>query len=47
MPPVIGICSATEGVRWRDWEVLCDISPRTYSDAVQDAGGLAADPAAR
>jgi putative glutamine amidotransferase len=38
---VIGICSATEVVRWRSWEVLCNISPRTYSDAVQDAGGLA------
>jgi putative glutamine amidotransferase len=39
--PVIGICSATEIVRWRAWEVLCNISPRVYSDAVQDAGGLA------
>jgi putative glutamine amidotransferase len=38
---VIGICSATEVVRWRTWEVLCNISPRVYSDAVQDAGGLA------
>ncbi len=38
---MIGICSATEIVRWRNWEVLCNISPRTYSDAVQDAGGLA------
>ena len=38
---MIGICSATEIVRWRDWKVLCNISPRTYSDAVQDAGGLA------
>ena len=39
--PVIGICSAVEIVRWRTWEVLCNISPRTYSDAVQAAGGLA------
>lgn len=39
--PVIGICSATEVVRWHAWEVLCNISPRTYSDAVQAAGGLA------
>jgi putative glutamine amidotransferase len=39
--PVIGICSAMEVVRWRAWEMLCNISPRVYSDAVQDAGGLA------
>ena len=39
--PVIGICSATEVVRWRAWEVLCNLSPRTYSDAVQAAGALA------
>jgi putative glutamine amidotransferase len=37
---VIGICSATEVVRWRAWEVLCNISPRVYSEAVQAAGGL-------
>ncbi len=39
--PVIGICSAMELVRWRAWEVLCNISPRVYSKAVQAAGGLA------
>jgi putative glutamine amidotransferase len=39
--PVIGICGATEVVRWRAWEVLCNISPRTYSEAVQAAGGIA------
>ncbi len=39
--PVIGICSAMEVVRWRAWEVLCNISPRVYSEAVQAAGGLA------
>ncbi len=39
--PVIGICSALEVVRWRAWEVLCNISPRVYSEAVQVAGGLA------
>ena len=39
--PVIGICAATEVVRWMSWETLCNISPRTYSDAVQAADGLA------
>ena len=39
--PVIGICSATEVVRWRAWEMLCNLSPRTYADAVQAAGALA------
>ncbi|HEU0025033.1 MAG TPA: gamma-glutamyl-gamma-aminobutyrate hydrolase family protein [Thermoleophilaceae bacterium] len=39
--PVIGICSATEVAAWRGWEVLVNLSPRTYSDAVQDAGAMA------
>jgi putative glutamine amidotransferase len=39
--PVIGICASLEEVRWGPWEALCDISPRTYSLAVQRAGGLA------
>jgi putative glutamine amidotransferase len=39
--PVIGICSAIETARWGAWEALCDLVPRTYSLAVQRAGGLA------
>ena len=39
--PVIGICSATEVVRWRAWEMLCNLSPRTYSNAVQAADAMA------
>ena len=39
--PVIGICSAIETARWGAWEALCDLVPRTYSLAVQRAGGIA------
>ena len=39
--PVIGICSAIETARWGAWEALCDLVPRSYSLAVQRAGGLA------
>jgi putative glutamine amidotransferase len=39
--PVIGICSAVESVRWGPWEAVCDLTPRTYSLAVQRAGGIA------
>ena len=39
--PVIGICSATEVVRGRAWEMLCNLSPRTYSNAVQAADAMA------
>jgi putative glutamine amidotransferase len=39
--PVIGICSAVESAKWAAWEVLVNLSPRTYSLAVQRAGGLA------
>jgi putative glutamine amidotransferase len=39
--PVIGICSAVESARWAAWEVVVNLSPRTYSLAVQRAGGLA------
>ena len=39
--PVIGICSAIESARWAAWEVVVNLSPRTYSLAVQRAGGLA------
>jgi putative glutamine amidotransferase len=39
--PVIGICSAIETARYGPWEALCDLVPRSYSLAVQRAGGLA------
>ncbi len=39
--PVIGICSAIETARWGAWEAQCDLVPRSYSLAVQRAGGLA------
>ena len=39
--PVIGICAAIESAQWAAWEVLVNLSPRTYSLAVQRAGGLA------
>jgi putative glutamine amidotransferase len=38
---VIGICAATEVARWRAWEVVCNLSPHSYADAVQAAGGMA------
>jgi putative glutamine amidotransferase len=39
--PVIGICAAIESARWAAWEVMVNLSPRTYSLAVQRAGGMA------
>jgi putative glutamine amidotransferase len=39
--PVIGICAAIESARWAAWEVVVNLSPRTYSLAVQRAGGIA------
>ena len=39
--PVIGICSAIESASWGAWEVVCNLSPRSYSLAVQRAGGVA------
>jgi putative glutamine amidotransferase len=39
--PVIGICAAIESAKWAAWEVLVNLSPRTYSLAVQRAGGIA------
>jgi putative glutamine amidotransferase len=39
--PVIGICAAIETARWAAWELLVNLSPRSYSLAVQRAGGLA------
>ncbi|HEY7453813.1 MAG TPA: gamma-glutamyl-gamma-aminobutyrate hydrolase family protein [Thermoleophilaceae bacterium] len=39
--PVIGICAAIETAQWAAWEVTVNLSPRTYSLAVQRAGGVA------
>jgi putative glutamine amidotransferase len=39
--PVIGICAAIECAKWAAWEVVVNLSPRTYSLAVQRAGGIA------
>jgi putative glutamine amidotransferase len=39
--PVIGICAAIETAKWAAWEVLVNLSPRTYSLAVQRAGAVA------
>jgi putative glutamine amidotransferase len=48
--PVIGICTAMERARWSVWDQDAYLLPRSYVDAVQDAGGLALllppDPAA-
>ena len=39
--PVIGICTSMERARWGAWDAVCNLSPRSYSLAVQRAGGVA------
>ena len=39
--PVVGICAAVERAAWGAWDVVCNLSPRSYSLTVQAAGGLA------
>jgi putative glutamine amidotransferase len=39
--PVIGICSAIERASYGAWQLVCNLSPRSYSLSVQAAGGLA------
>jgi putative glutamine amidotransferase len=39
--PVIGICAALERARWSVWDQEAILLPRSYVDAVHDAGGLA------
>jgi putative glutamine amidotransferase len=39
--PLIGICAAVERVRWGAWDEVADLLPRTYSAAIQRAGGIA------
>ncbi|MCW3010845.1 MAG: gamma-glutamyl-gamma-aminobutyrate hydrolase family protein [Solirubrobacterales bacterium] len=40
-PPVIGICTSLEPVRFGVWHELAAFSPYSYCQAVQRAGGLA------
>jgi len=39
--PRIGICSAPERARWAAWDREVSLTPRSYIQRVQDAGGLA------
>lgn len=42
MAPAVGICAATERASWTVWrDVEVTMAPRTYSRAVQRAGGVA------
>jgi putative glutamine amidotransferase len=38
--PVVGVCAAVERIRWGAWEVDASLLPRTYTDAIQAAGGI-------
>jgi putative glutamine amidotransferase len=48
--PRIGICSGIEQARWAHWDSQAFLSPRSYTDRVQEAGATALllpiDPAA-
>ena len=39
--PVIGLCTALERARWSHWDQQAALLPRSYSLAVQRAGGIA------
>ena len=39
--PIIGLCTALERARWSVWDQQATLLPRSYSAAVQAAGGLA------
>jgi putative glutamine amidotransferase len=39
--PAIGICAALERAQWSVWDQEAILLPRSYIDAVQEAGGLA------
>jgi putative glutamine amidotransferase len=39
--PVIGVCAALERAQWSVWDQQVMLLPRSYIDAVQQAGGLA------
>jgi putative glutamine amidotransferase len=38
--PVVGVCAAVEQIRWGAWDVEANLLPRTYTDAIQAAGGM-------
>jgi putative glutamine amidotransferase len=38
--PVVGVCAAVEQIRWGAWEVLANLSPRSYTEAIQSSGGM-------
>jgi putative glutamine amidotransferase len=37
---VVGVCAAVEQIQWGAWEVLANLSPRSYTEAIQRAGGM-------
>jgi putative glutamine amidotransferase len=39
--PVIGVCAAVEHASWGAWEVVCNLTPRSYTLMIQTAGGMA------
>jgi putative glutamine amidotransferase len=39
--PVIGVCAAIDQVRYGPWDEVAVFLPRSYTDAVQGAGGVA------
>jgi putative glutamine amidotransferase len=39
--PLIGICATLERVKWGPWDDFVAMTPKSYVDAVQAAGGLA------
>lgn len=39
--PVVGIPAAVEQVRWRAWDQVVNLAPRTYPAALQTSGALA------
>ena len=39
--PVIGLCAALERAQWSVWDQQAVLLPRSYVEAVQQAGGMA------
>ena len=37
---MVGVCAALESVSWGAWQVLANVSPRTYTNAIQLGGGM-------
>jgi putative glutamine amidotransferase len=38
--PVVGVCAAVEEIRWGAWELSANLSPRSYTNAIQSSGGM-------